>query len=558
YAGIFSTTDLGLPVTGKTATTAMWSGQFQTGEANAVAFDLEVTFGMVAGIPNSVGGIAAFIPSGNDHYLLSGTFDASGLIRGEVNFGEFMADTRTPTASRGANGFLTGIIGSNGAVGAFLSGTAISPDGVITAGTGATGYAGGFVASPFAGNASYRTWVGSANPPATPASAPSGGNLNQFVQSIGNDVISAAHIGQGFNVNLGSLNGDPADGFNVYHITATDDYLVGLSSSTSVGVPLASAPAAAWDGSFVVYENGVATTTAFKLNIDFSAEKLSATIGNYSFGTNVSFQSSGLFRGDINRTTPSSTGNLQGIIGAEGAVGVFHSDSNVTDSFAGGFVAVPALCVLADNCVANHAAWVDSFGASPPPATRPADRATPFGGFLNLASDVRTISDTGFEANTVVKGTLTLDGDGTNGEHGVTYLGGGDAANNRQAFGAVLPTTNLGAPLARAPIITTWPGKYHNLIFGNTQEANFEINFGRKTITATPEDTTTTITHFALGFTDTGIITGTVSRDGSGTAIARGLIGEEGLVGVYVDTTTGRSTGDSIFFGGFIADNPNN
>ena len=118
-------------------------------------------------------------------------------------------------------------------------------------------------------------------------------------------------------------------------------------------------------------------------------------------------------------------------------------------------------------------------------------------------------------------------------------------------------TTNLGAPLVSPPTTIIWPGKYHNLTFGNAQDANFVINFGEKTITATPVDTTGATTNFALRFTPaTGVITGTVTR--GTTATARGLIGTNGLVGVFVDTRTGRPAGDSVLFGGFVADNPDN
>ncbi|MCA8833573.1 MAG: hypothetical protein K8953_00685, partial [Proteobacteria bacterium] len=282
-----------------------------------------------------------------------------------------------------------------------------------------------------------------------------------------------------------------------------------------------------------------------------------ATVTNtlYSF-VNTSFGSNdGVIRGNVNRGD--ITGNLAGLIGADGAVGVFQSDNNAMDngaavSYAGGFVAAFAP-------VANHAAWLASFGTSPPPATRVAANAgtATFGSFLNLGEGVRAISNTGFTTGTLGEFTLTLDGNGTNGDHGVTYVeGGNETSTSRQAFVAVLPTTNLGAPLTQAHGTATWPGLYHNFAFGDFQVANFLINFGAKTITATPRDDTGTTTDFDLRFNYAGVITGNVTRGVSVTA--RGLIGEVGLVGVYVDTTTGRPTGDSVLYGGFIADNPNN
>ena len=238
------------------------------------------------------------------------------------------------------------MIGRQGAVGVFVSGTGANKDN-ITGGTGiATGFAGGFVANPFQGNVSYSDWVtGTGRPKATPVipDNPQTNNLNQFVQTIRNDVINASHAGERFNVNLSSLDGDPADGFNVHYVTATNDYLVGLSSTTSLGVVLNAQPVGTWLGSFVVYEGGVATTTPFELMVDFAGLNINTTVTNTLYSFTGSFGSTdGVINGNVSRqaTTPSE-GSLTGLIGSEGAVGVFHSDSNALVSYAGGFVPSP-------------------------------------------------------------------------------------------------------------------------------------------------------------------------------------------------------------------------
>ncbi len=396
---------------------------------------------------------------------------------------------------------------------------------------------------------------------------PSGENLNQFLKTTGNALNKGAYTGADDNYNFASLlDGDPADGFSVHRFSEAGKthHFAGISSTTSVGAVLpvwqtGETASAIWKGKFVVYETGQdAATHDFDLIVDFQNSDISADVAGYSF-TNAGFDSKGVVaQGTITRAATSNpqqnavTGRVQAIIGQEGAVGVFHSDTTVQDfSYAGGFVvATPE---------ANYAAWLDSFGTSPPPATRAASGAgtNVFGSFLNLGEGVRAISNTGFTTGTLGEFTLTLDGNGTNGDHGVTYLeGGNETSTSRQAFVAVLPTTNLGAPLVGPPVITTWPGLYHNFAFGNFQEANFLINFGAKTITATPVDGTGTTTDFDLRFNYAGVITGNVTRGVSVTA--RGLIGEVGLVGVFVDTRTGRPTGDSVLYGGFVADNPNN
>ncbi len=133
YAGIFSGTDLGAPVT-DTSGTASWVGKI-----NAVnvtinkEFVLEIDFN---GTGDKSGYIKAFVQQyGANHYYLDGSYDAHGVITGTVDYGTFTnRDRDNPTGTRWA-GILTGLIGKDGAVGAFIGNT--------------TGdYAGGFVARP--------------------------------------------------------------------------------------------------------------------------------------------------------------------------------------------------------------------------------------------------------------------------------------------------------------------------------------------------------------------------------------------------------------------------
>ena len=565
YAGLLSSTDLGAPSFQETGT-AIWKGEFNATKLDQKSdFDLEVTFG--GGSGDVAGSIEAFVASGDEHFLLKGDYDAKGVISGTVNYGTFTTGTRTPTGSRVDNGILTGLIGRQGAVGAFLSGTGDKDD--ITGGTSAMdGFAGGFVANPFDGNVSYSDWANSGPRPAATANTAS--PVNELLQTTRNDLNIGTITGTAVHVNLATatyedvaLGGLATNGFTAFIGTANN--YAGITSTTNLGVALVQTIGmGAWKGSFVVYEGGATTTTDFELMIDFAAtSKVSATIGDYSF-TDISVNSNGTFGGGItlNRlNVPNGSGTMSGIIGQDGAVGVFVSDSTADVSYAGGFVATPEPCVLADNCV-NHAAWLASFGASPPPATRAAANpgTNTFGGFLNLADGVRDISNAGLTSPNADT-HLTLDGDGENGMHGVVYRAGRNGTN-QQAFVAVLPTTNLGAPLTQASGTATWLGTYYNSsLVRDENNIPFLIDFGAKTITASrlvslgPSNITTT---FALNFTPaTGVITGTVS-EGSTPATARGLIGEKGLVGVYVDTRTGRPGGSGVVYGGFVADNPNN
>ncbi len=144
YSGILADTNLGAPLT-ETSGTADWQGQFTAlGIAISEDFTLEINFGTQK--------IETFIPRGgtdNEFYHLKGDYSDSGVITGTVDYGQFSdINARTPaTTGRRFGGILTGLIGQDGAVGAFVSGK--GNQNAITDGTGAGGYAGGFVACPY-------------------------------------------------------------------------------------------------------------------------------------------------------------------------------------------------------------------------------------------------------------------------------------------------------------------------------------------------------------------------------------------------------------------------
>ena len=149
YAGLGSPFGLGatLPVweTGQ-PTSAEWKGQFSVLQgANAVAnadLTLEVNFENRR--------LTAFVPVGANHYLLDAGFNADddGFFAGTVNFGAFTDTTNRTSTNTLTPGVLTGIIGVEGAIGVFVSGTSNDNGQTITGGTGNNGYSGGFVACP--------------------------------------------------------------------------------------------------------------------------------------------------------------------------------------------------------------------------------------------------------------------------------------------------------------------------------------------------------------------------------------------------------------------------
>ncbi len=138
---------------------------------------------------------------------------------------------------------------------------------------------------------------------------------------------------------------------------------------------------------------------------------------------------------------------------------------------------------------------------------------------------------------------------------GVTYTTG-----SFKSFVALLPSTNLGAPLSIEPT-AAWQGHYYLGVFAATHPIPFTIRFNTGTtagtITATDTQSVYT-TEFDLDFTAEGVITGTVGVSFGGEpdiAEARGLIGTEGLVGGFANTDGVGSLDDQVF-GGFVADNP--
>ena len=132
YAGLDYTVKLGAPVV-ETTGTAVWNGWARVLDGTggtSTAISLEVDY------ENSA--VAAFFAGnyGAGHYFLDGGFDARGVITGTAVRAGFAGDVRTGVRTGAINGMLSGLIGTDGAVGAFIGGGGAAGD----------GFAGGFVA----------------------------------------------------------------------------------------------------------------------------------------------------------------------------------------------------------------------------------------------------------------------------------------------------------------------------------------------------------------------------------------------------------------------------
>ncbi|MCA8834606.1 MAG: hypothetical protein K8953_05915, partial [Proteobacteria bacterium] len=117
YAGILEGTNLGAPLT-DTQGSAKWIGSFRSEGYSPTDFVLNVSFGTGDG----AGEIEAIIQSRRSwNFHIAGEFDDAGVITGRVRSGFFPPNDPDNSGSYiyGAGGELTGLIGEEGAVGAY-------------------------------------------------------------------------------------------------------------------------------------------------------------------------------------------------------------------------------------------------------------------------------------------------------------------------------------------------------------------------------------------------------------------------------------------------------
>ncbi|MCA8833989.1 MAG: hypothetical protein K8953_02790, partial [Proteobacteria bacterium] len=379
------------------------NGTFDTNHP-ANDFTLEITFGMKSGVAGSVGSIEGFVEAisslGNTYYQLEGTYDAGGVITGTVTFGAFtgslaqgnLATTDTP------DGILTGLIGEQGAVGVFLAAANIgevngsTKDNIMGVTSG--GYVGGFVvAPPFVdiAHCAIRANAGESGC-ATTLSRP---NAATWAQSFATELsdtpatnstfvrgtADGVNLGTNLSQNLRTLNfndvfddGNMTDGL-AFFITTNQ---AGIFSGTDLGaaLPLTQRTSATWRG-FIQANNGITTATEFELTVGFTGTGgtlvalIPTSFATLAYDINGTFDEKGVIGGnvvrgryasDVSGCTPLTVGGnpntsptcfnsadvenatltLSGIIGAEGAVGVFQGIAVVGNApYSGGFLAKP-------------------------------------------------------------------------------------------------------------------------------------------------------------------------------------------------------------------------
>ena len=505
YAGIFSTTDLGGPITAKDAR-AEWRGQFQVVQSRIINtdFTLEVTFGAVAGVDGSVGKVEAFVEQvagGAAHHYVRGTFNAAGVIKGTAIAGGFTNGDRNQFNGGATDGILTGLIGEDGAVGAFYSHTGV--------------YAGGFVALPlspvrigtpgfWARNALtttagvYPTILSAGTATLTKTGSESDDDAQaNFMQAgasalnLGVDARADVTIANNYNVNFGALfdSNDATSGFALAHAQSIADttqfnLYVGILSGTDVGAPFTNAnmPYASWTGRLrlespqaqISFNEEVRFTVGFDGTdgtIVTDAIALGAgrqTTNNITI--NGQFGADGVIFGtttaDLGTGSANVSATLSGLIGVDGAVAVFAgNDASTNGSYAGGFVARPTFTV-------NYDGWLDSFSATLPTEGHPSDgNDSEFLQSGPIKLDTGTI--TGPFGALVTNLTLTMD-DNTN--NGVSFFSGTyvsprgvENINRHRFYAGILSGTNVGEPLAPYTSGDTafamWNGKLQSVNF---------------------------------------------------------------------------------------------
>ncbi len=294
FAGLLSGTDLGAPISDANQV-GEWKGQFKSlggyyfgGATRAdqyiatavdTDFTLTVTFGAVGGVDGSAGSIEAFVATSgiSRHFLLKGTYDANGVITGTVLAGLFDNNERSnPSAT--INGVLTGLIGQEGAVGAFVS----NADNY--------NYAGGFVASPRTPDVEHEVvfadWTRSFA--TEPALAPTTGTpQSEFLQATGGTLATGTLTALGggaitvttLDLNTATLRNNPLgddadDGVAFYWgVDGSNNGAgyAGIFDTTDLGRPLTAKDARAeWRGQFQVVQSRIINTD-FTLEVTFGA-----------------------------------------------------------------------------------------------------------------------------------------------------------------------------------------------------------------------------------------------------------------------------------------------
>ena len=139
YAGILEGTNLGAPLT-DTAGSAKWIGSFKIEGITPTDFVLNISFGTGDGAGEVEALIPRYFSDFYSDYHIAGEFDDAGVITGTVRYRVLGTSSPADAQTNDTTGKLTGLIGEEGAVGAFIIDDYVAGDD--------GDYYGGFVARP--------------------------------------------------------------------------------------------------------------------------------------------------------------------------------------------------------------------------------------------------------------------------------------------------------------------------------------------------------------------------------------------------------------------------
>ena len=572
-------------------------------------FDLTVNFG--AGSQMGGGTISAFVPAGAANttlnYKIDAEFNADGvIIRGDAANPNIVYDDFTdgnPNMPKGGGdkhtGILSGIIGEQGVVAAFIS---------IPHATAPTSYifSGGFVATPIQGASGFLKW---GNSLATfPRFVPTA--ESQFLQGTATGLLTTGTRDSQLSnpaptvttVTLADkgLGGEAADGFAFFDgYAGQQHYYAGILSGTDLGAPLTEQPTnTVWRG-YIALDGFATVNKSFNLTVNFGAGSqtdggtLAAFVKVFNnndvthYKIDAEFNADGVIvpvadsivydeftGGDPDSPTMASlrhTGMVTGLIGEQGAVGVFIGRTT-SRNMSGGFVATPLPPPMAD-----YAGWESSFATGRVNASQPlrdsgftnavitTDIVRGTSDYIKLDGDNKIVTSGGTFTPNILRLNETEDVDGY--ESGFAYAY--DTINTTgQTYVGILATTNLGLLLTDNTKNGTWSGRLKGItgvgdsIGSDTATFSLTVTFGGDSDVAGSAGTIKTegtngfasINGSSAGirligdFNTAGVMWGRINLGGAvdDNGTFSGLIGAKGAVGVFEGVNPAFS-----FAGGF-------
>ena len=493
-----------------------------------------------------------------------------------------------------------------------------------------------------AGADGYEAWgvaVGQGLISAGDAGSPSVTETTNFIAGYGGGLYLGVGNTNVKNAKTFRLNAG-VNGF-AYATTGTQLFTGLLSSTTNLGASLgAEIVSAEWRSTLSFLTNQGDGITAiekegFILTLNYNGGSSTIT-GIENVGTGMVFQVDGTFTGNLLSGTVTfgatesgtldsdafaasgdrTTGRLTGVIGADGAIGVFKSNvGGHFGDFVGGFITAPVT-------FAGTTTWALSFleaGQNIPTAVGgetagqylvrllPTDFEIVREGSIPIAGNagsfirLNEFNQIQGRETSVVRGEtvtniiqslsfannpalITPD----NGDSGITFGNIAVPGENSRfvRLAGLFPTTNMGLPLKSQPATAIWRGKMSVIASGKFQgerDVRFMITFDEATVNGVGTIATTERVniftelgseYFSLAinakFDARGAVYGTTSlqqnRIASNLSLTSsnantdgrvsGLIGQKGLIGAFVSSYYGGQDPRKEYVGGFYALNP--